>query len=587
MGMGEEVTLSLEETNKIRQQLGLKPIPVPSPSHKEKRSASEHLGSDPSTTQHGNPSTFSSTNFQFIENDKVDLLRKRLTKLDRSQQSKDLQDTSDKSDNWLDAVGSKRKRPQGRIQVMYEEEEEQVDNLPLLNMSHKFSDFAAGEDVILTLKEKTIHDNDDDDDILENINIVQDRIDAKNIKLRQMNKDRRRKRMKLNVSSMEFNKEESEENPSSLLIVGAESSLPQESNGDFASEQDNDTGKIRVSFNADSVQDDSDDGGDYKPIKIKKVKKKPSEAMQTKRIKLPQEIRVVKLVDEDFDLEEDYAFYKPNKEGKKSVLKADLRTPEEIAIEFKREKLEREKRSVKVAHLNKSSKGLVIDEGTKFLDSLKSDIVEGFEFEKTQDSTHDGIASISNANSNAISDNPTNTNTNAVSNESETPDTNCPEFYEGIASTLKFLQKKDLLRSEPQIQDQPPPTTIRNKSRLLKKQTEEVTKLRERIASEISANHRVYSKEELEKIKEYEEEQVAKQVNELQGQMLKEYNPHIKLVYKDKKGNQLTTREAYKKLSQEFHGTKSNKKKQAKYRSKIAARTKQGQLQDANAFDFL
>ena len=65
---------------------------------------------------------------------------------------------------------------------------------------------------------------------------------------------------------------------------------------------------------------------------------------------------------------------------------------------------------------------------------------------------------------------------------------------------------------------------------------------------------------------------------------LKNYNPEIKLVYKNKNGDILTAKEEYKRLSQAYHGTKSNKRKLAKAKLKIQERNQKNVPELANIF---
>lgn len=64
------------------------------------------------------------------------------------------------------------------------------------------------------------------------------------------------------------------------------------------------------------------------------------------------------------------------------------------------------------------------------------------------------------------------------------------------------------------------------------------------MAQELQKSDVEYTKEEMEKVREYEEKEIAKKTREFQRKRLANYNPEVKLTYKDNAGNELTTKEA-------------------------------------------
>lgn len=592
--MADAVSLSLEETNEIRKKLGLKPIRTEV--QKSDKSANKEAGSTHETNISSSSKNSTSDghavssleNHQLIDGDKVNFLRKKLAKLNGRIHGapllNDVHNNGESEDgDWLNKVGEKRySKPANSVRMNYEEDEE---DLPLLKLSHKMTDIAPGKDVILTLKESAIHDDEVDNDVLESEKLSHEKEDAKNLQLRQMNKDRRRKRMKLQISSVDIEAEE-EQDDGSVLLIGAERNVSDEGVGEEPAEEHE--GKVKVVFNNNNqINSDSSETGDFKPIKIKKRKKKDTtSASKNKRVKLPSEMKRVNLVDEDYrlvDVENEFEI--PKNTLKKSSLKSALKTPEQIASEIRKEKFEKQRRAMDIAHLKNVSKGLVVDEGFTFLESLKSNLVDS-ETEKLQKESEEKISEGHNLAAAMQTDLHSEHFTNEADNPLSTIARREPDFYDGLASTLRFLQNKNILPSKesastPSYND----GNERAESIALSKSVE-VRKIRERFAAEVSKNAVKYSKDELEKIKQYEENEIMKKMNKIQSQELQGYNPQVQLVYKDEKGNQLTTKEAYKKLSQKFHGTKSNKKKQAKFQSKVELRGKQTERNN-NSFDFL
>lgn len=591
--MADAVSLSLEETNEIRKKLGLKPIRTEV--QKSDKSANKEAGStheinisssSKNSTSDGH-AVSSLENHQLIDGDKINFLRKKLAQLNgRIHGAPRLNDVHNNGESengdWLNKVGEKKySKPANSVQMNYEDEED----LPLLKLSHKMTDIAPGKDVILTLKESAINDDEVDNDVLENEKLSHEKEDAKKLQLRQMNKDRRRKRMKLQISSVDIEAEEVQDD-GSVLLIGAERNVSDEGVGEEPAEEHK--GKVKVVFNNNNqINSDSSETGDFKPIKIKKRKKRDTtSASKNKRVKLPSEMERVNLVDEDYSLEDvENEFEIPKNTLKRSTLKSVLKTPEQIASEIRKEKYEKQQRAMDIAHLKNLSKGLVVDEGFTFLESLKSNLVDretdklNKEAEKEISERHDLAAAMQ-----------TDLHPGHFKNEADNPLSTIaqrePDFYDGLASTLRFLQDKNVLPSKesastPSYND----GNERAESIALSKSVE-VRKIRERIAAEVSKNAVKYSKDELERIKQYEEDEIMKKMNKIQSQELQGYNPQVQLVYKDEKGNQLTTKEAYKKLSQKFHGTKSNKKKLAKFQSKVELRGKQTERNN-NSFNFL
>lgn len=536
--MSDEISLSLEETNKVRLSLGLKPIPAKEDKRYVERQAADKVA--PATGLEGRSS-------HFIQDDKIQMLRKKLTQL-RGPISLQGERKDDTKKDWLDQIG-KNKSAKKAVKITYDVEE---DEMPLLRVSHKMPEVASGKGMILTLKENDIHA--EDEDVLENENLVHDNEDAKRVELRKMNRDRKRLRKKLHVSSADIEADEEEES-SSVLLVGAETNFSKEFelNKPFEDE----SGKVKVTFhNNDS---DESDIGDYKTVTIKKRKKNHTNGRSKNgRIALPNRIEHVKLVDEDADdLEDD--LYMPL--AKKSRLESRPVKPEVLASEIKREKLEREQRKANIAQM---SKGMIIDEGVTFLDSLKSNLVEKDDFQQSTITSDQSKRSEPSEITNPTAEMATKTSNGT------------PDFYNGLASTLNFLLDKNVLQpSEDGSTSKPAPFD----------HSKQVQEIRKRITGKTHIDHASYTAKELEEIKKYEDEQVAYHVNKVQNQRLEDYNPDVQLVYKDEKGNQLTTKEAYKKISQKFHGTKSNKKKLEKAQAKIESRKQT--RQEPSVFDLL
>ncbi|QLQ81857.1 hypothetical protein HG537_0G01110 [Torulaspora globosa] len=514
--MPDEISLSLEETNKIRASLGLKAI---EPANDQDKG--NHEG-----TRKGALSTIEgSEGPRFIETDKIHMLRRKLAALKDNSRSNG-NDKCSSQDDWLNRIGSKP------VKISFDEDgDEDGDEVPLVKVSHKIEDLASSKGVILTLKENSVLA--DDDDTLEAENLVQERDEAKRIHMNQMNKNRRRMRKKIQVSSADIEQLEEAENEDSILAIGVAKNYNSTSN----EPEPHQPGKLKVSFNG--TDSDDSDGGDFKPVQIKKRKKNgTSGRTKANSVMLPVRIQPVELKDHDSDVED---VFMPFNSIKRSKLRSDVATAEELAAQIAKEKRERDQ---KIAQITGASDNLVIDESTRFLESLKSTILE----ETLHPDVHEDTEPPEPAPA-AVE----------ISKESR-DDKEVPDFYDGLASTLNFVKERNVL---PKLQN-----LASDSSKLaIPNYQKEV----HRIRTQYSAN-------------ELQNEQIARRISELQAKTLQDYDPQVNLQYKDEMGNQLTTKEAYKKLSQKFHGTRSNKRKQAKAQSKIEARKTQ---QNPNVFDVL
>lgn len=586
--MAEESAISLEETNKIRVSLGLKPIPVNSstnivpsnvtnqakePSIEETNRIRSSLDTRPSADSSSEPGVRSSSSGistyhrkQFIE-DSLLKLRKRTQQISPQTQTQTLLSKDDKGDDWLSSIGNSKKKNKVALSKNYDEEEEQFKaNGPTFKVSHDLSTLEIGKDVILTLNEKDIgaeqEDGEEDEDILINENITHEAEDARNIKLKQMAKDRKRKKIGFG-RALEDTLGEDQENGDLFFRIGTSGEVVESVSRNLEKgDADIHKGKRKVSFQSPD-EDNSDAQGDYVPVKIKKRKRK-NDAVKQKRVKVPTQALKVDLVNED-NLEEDddelQGFLNATR-GKKLYEQTKL-SAEDIAIEVEREKREKEQRASDIARIDSNS-GLTIDENTAFLESLKSNLISGDDEQKKFEKINlkEVVAKQRLDIMNQSDD----------GEESEQKNDNGPNFYEGLGSTLSFLKKLDVI---PKTSQAIAPSVGTREDDLLKLQQQiEARKIKEKVAQELQKSNVEYTKEEMEKVRGYEEKEIAKKTREFQRKRLANYNPEVRLTYKDNAGNELTTKEAYKKLSQAFHGTKSNKKKQVKAQERIKERRK-------------
>ncbi|AET37712.1 U4/U6-U5 snRNP complex subunit SNU66 Ecym_1488 [Eremothecium cymbalariae DBVPG len=564
--MVEKEELSIEETNKIRLQLGLPLIPVPSkaPGSPENVSQTENrtAGSPssqvyaPSGDQLHDQNTASSNRSSILTDAFIDKRAFNLRKRINMRRGHTLLDTDESGGaDWLNDVSkAKQSAPKSVIKHVYDQESEYLSGRSYM-VAHDFESFVTGKDVILTLKNTDIEDDQEQADVLENVDMVHDAEDSRNLKLKKMAKDRKRGKPSFDneVIKGQFSDDDEDQGKKAVFTITEDNRILQTSKLYATSTPEVLKDKRKIELDT-SVHEES--MADYEPVKIKKRKKVDRNQNLRKRERsnpLPK----VNLVDED-------AFQEDAEDQLNTIL--SIRQPqvgittEDIARDILTEREEKKSRAKNIENLHKHY--MVIDEADTFLNSLRDSILEEPPTVPIE-TVEPGTSAPPNSDTAGI---------NELPNTKEPPaemNTTAPTFYTGIASTLQFLKEKQVLTSEGVRQN-----SIHTKKRDLLKLEQRIAarKVEEKIDLELAEGSVKYTKNELDKISKYKEDQVMRTVSKLQKERLKGYNPDVKLQYKDDDGHELTTKEAYKRISQAWHGTKSNKKKLAKMRKKIEER---------------
>lgn len=203
----------------------------------------------------------------------------------------------------------------------------------------------------------------------------------------------------------------------------------------------------------------------------------------------------------------------------------------EIMKTIKREQIERQERIKSINRIEKIHRqGLTIDENSTFFDLLNTNIVTNHNLNRNE--TRDINKNLEDNSIEEKLDKSSTINEPLISERKESKPK--VDFYDGIASTLNFLKDQNML-ALPKRE----PDTSMNSTR------NELPNIDNKSNGNKQSNDNID---------------------------LNNYNPVIKLEYKDARGNLLTTKEAYKKLSQKFHGTKSNRKKQMKFNQRVIER---------------
>ena len=571
--MNKTENLSIEETNEIREKLGMKPIPVfqeKNTDHKESLSIEEtnELRASLGLKLIPPQQNFNSSPPNVHNTSKIDELREKITKFQKKanaplRMAHLLEETDVNDDSsWLENMNAihashESKRSSTLPRKGATKEDENID-LHNVQVSYNIEALSPKKDTILTLKESSIFDDTDSTEVLENVKAAEENADREKLRLRQMNKDRRQKKKILNVSSLDIEEEEGEKHSltTTHLIIGAEQGIMKAPNTISAKPP---TGKVKVNF--DSANNMSDeDGGDFKPLKIKKRKIKDPRSTKARKSKITDKMEIVKLVDEDESLswmeeEQPVTIINPRTSSNN-----ELKGPEDLAREIEKARDEEKRRTESILKMREISNSIVVDEKVTFLNTLDTSLSERSATEnkvKVHGEGEKNIGDVTNGHTKEGSGN--NTLTEAVNNEPnyEGDAENAPNFFSGLASTLGYLRKKSVFTTGDV--DLKPGKDVNNSE-----------SLRRDVRNKEHTGTGTYTKDKLHGPEQFTSSDSSNANTHSKRQ--DHYDPDIKLVYRDEKGNRLTTKEAYKKLSQKFHGTKSNKKKRAKMKSRIEAR---------------
>ncbi|SCU84960.1 LAMI_0C09582g1_1 [Lachancea mirantina] len=559
--------ISLEETNKFRISLGLKPIPVVEPSA---RQASVVIGANDEKTDEHHEALNSSERDEITTDGHASKHLKLAWHIERAKaklRAGNLTDEPDESEDWLSTI---KKTPEGAPEGKPPGATIRQKTKKLLSgRDNAFEEF-TGESKILTLKEKDVHERSDEEDILVDHTDTEMLEQSEAIRLKRLNAQRRR--FGLNPGEFEQNAKGLAEQSFELTVKdGVINRKPTASRTQQNFEVP--VGKRRLSLPESSSEDESAKA-DYAPVKFKKRMKK-GKNINYKRVKVPSELPKVELIDEDLGLEPEIEsssvlVIRPQK----ALSPNTRRSAEEIAAEIAKEERERKQRARDVAKSGQQN-SVSIDENQTFLESLRGDILakpeQDFQF-KAVDISAPAISNAMRKVEQRDADKGMFLSENEDNKDND--DDSKPNFYDGMAATVNFLKDSKIL---------PTTTTTENLTQngsstdaLLKlKQQIEVRRVQERVRKDVEVAGASYTKEELRQIKDYEDREIAAKAAAIQHERLENYNPEVKLKYTDDRGNELTTKEAYKKLSQAFHGTKSNRKKREKASKKIDDRRKQ------------
>ncbi|KAK9234184.1 SART-1 protein [Lipomyces kononenkoae] len=596
----DESSLSLEETNKLRISLGLRPIPVPGDEGTEALSTS---------TQAPDSDEVALANWRAkYEAEKnsaeLDVTRKRIQKAkERIERLKYLEgrslgeqddDNADNVRNWV-----KRSRKKVKISIPEDDDEQEergqytAADLKGLKVGHSLEDIVNGEDVILTLKDRNVLDEGEDE--LVSLALEEHAKTAQNIE----NKKRKGRYTGFeDEDSLDEKKgilsryDEDDESNKKFFTLDSEVISVGDVGVDKQKKLDEmNPGKVRVSLDVDlpSMQASSD----YmpaEPIKIKKPKKSKKSVNSRKRAAEGEDEdgrnRDSEMVDYKPDVVEDddedlQALLSKQRRSLQKKRKAQFLTPEMLAQTI------REQNSTEGTPApERDDGGLVIDDMTEFVGNVGNSIAADEEEERER---KERLANSRRSPSAPVKfESEDVAMTDVHEDENAMPENEIDENKEvsttgleedavlssvGLGATLSMLRSRGLLKT-PDEQD-------------LERQRIQRDNMTWRISM---AKHKAQSEMELKAQREAdrksgkydgltqkEREEAAQRENQMRQlaeareaqKRFKNYKPEIKLEYKDEFGRVMGQKEAFKHLSHQFHGKGSGKGKTEKRLKKI------------------
>lgn len=581
----EAESISVEETNRLRVSLGLKPIPTAGESTRKKDEISVDetnqlrisLGLKPikvgqeepqkevTTEEYQEANARKQRQAKLEEN--MESLRSNLTKRKKIATFQriigDEEDTgaAGTTDDWLNSIKAPAKKPKKKkvkavSRLRAEEEGEELEGL---KVGHSVDEIASlDHDVVLTLKDKDILDEEDE---LESSELVAKR------KLEDQVAER--------IGAKKFNKYDGEEK--TLM-----QKYDEELNGDRDSEafflsrtiavkkqeeakqkEEESSKRVVFSLDDDSEAEERSDYAKSKPVKMKKLKKKfgnerKREAsshldkdgdVQIQSVELKNE----DVIQDDFELQSILSLKRQSKMRRRSAKEI----AEEIANDMDEDGNDKDE--------------FVVDENSEFLSSIKADLVpvearDGQRGAMAEPSARDWDEEMQDTTNNA----PEAEETAEAQDEEDEDDQNV-NFSGGIAATLSFLKDKNVVRAKTAQE-----LEQERKRRELKQETEfnklryeiEKRKLLESLSNDHEFNK--LSKKDREAFVDKQLEYL-KQDQDLSkvSSKLKDYKPEVNLKYIDEFGREMDSKEAYKQLSHQFHGIKVHKNKVEKKIKKI------------------
>ncbi|KAF2432128.1 hypothetical protein EJ08DRAFT_163613 [Tothia fuscella] len=624
-------SIGLEEANRIRIAMGLKPIPVPGgPVFKDKdEKPAEDLGSTLETR-----AAAAQDNWQKLQ-DEADAKKKRQEIKERIKKERDaaarkaklvgptlgeIDDDVDTS-SWLKSQNKRVKRLEKEAKLAAERESRKTladytaADLAGVKVGHELGQFDAGSEQILTLKDAEIGEESEDDEL--------EAVDLRDKERAQKRVDAKKKKPVYNPFDVDDGEksilaqydEEIEGEKRQRFTLDGKGSTREQADTDRDQSKEKSKG---VLISLDILKDDApiSDYKDISEIKIRKPKKKKAKTTRKKNIEA-DDIFPVANGDDAMEVDSGAAPVKASK--KRSLNDADLVDDKDLQSQLamqRREALKKRKK-VRPADLARQMKeeeaatmdgilesveddGLVIDETTEFVQNLRADAGDEEQEEEqrrrhksTPHASHtppgqpdlattpDADGDVGMQESYAAFEEQEEAAERAKRAPSDDVATTGLEaestLDRGLGATLGLLKQRGLLNN---ANPEDANATFRAQQSFLAERRNHEDEA-ERLARIERERDRASGR--LDRMSAREREEYAQNSNnqrefiesrKLASMFDKDYKPNVELKYVDEFGRSMNQKEAFKHLSHEFHGKGSGKQKHEKRLKKIASEMK-------------
>ncbi|KAH9898803.1 SART-1 family protein [Xylariomycetidae sp. FL2044] len=612
---------TIEETNKIRASLGLKPLPGPSgsgPQFKEKAPTTED--EDPGSTIESREAA-AHDNFKKFQDaeaakkrreEKNAAIRKARDAAKRHEvlQGKGLGEADGNDDldakSWLVS----QKKRQKKIDKARKLEEELAaaeaaaaaaveytsKDLAGVRVAHELGAFEDGDEQILTLKDSNvIGDDDDEGDELENINLREH--------------EKLNEKLELKKKKPVYDPHAAEENGERSILAQYDEEINGKQTKRFTLDGHGNTAQIddadgvslhpqRKAISLDFLKDEqpASDYLDISEVKVKKPKKKKSKSTRQRPVDEDDIFPAQPADDQSMDIDSGAGFVSRKRRAEDTTLADDEDLQATLAAQ-RRDALKKRKR-MRPADIAKQLRqeaqtpdpesgsgndlegGLVIDEITEFVSGLKKEDVEDRKPRKAKSPQDIPVTVMEDESDEDV---PMKEGDHLGDSEGDVQKPGPSEaaiigvdeektIGSGIGATLQLLRERQLIKESGAAD-------LNDKHRQQQKFLAE--KRRRLLDIEQDARNqreRDRNSGKLDRMSVREREEWARQQNTMRDQHTsrqladlfnRDYKPNVELKYIDDHGRSLDQKEAFKHLSHQFHGKGSGKGKTDKRLKKI------------------
>ncbi|KAK4461169.1 SART-1 family protein DOT2 [Cladorrhinum samala] len=624
---------SIEEINKVRRAMGMKPLPVPGAPPPPKEATPEpEDGEKTSTLETREAAGYDNYKKALEAEEKKRQRDERLKAIKKARElaqrnavlaGKGLADDDDDLDakSWLKSQKKRQKKIEAERKAAEEKEaaeaariaEHTAADLAGVKVAHDMATFLDGDDQVLTLKDTGVLENEEEGDELENVALREE--------------EKLRERLDLKKKKPVYDPNDIDETGQIGILAHYDEEINGKKKKAFTLDSMGTSADLadildsapvqkrkRQVVDLDVLEDAPPPVSDYldaSEIKVKKPKKKKSKSTRQRRVDdddalfpgdaadagaADQEMDIDsgpntftkkrKIIDDNFVDDDDLQATLAN-QRKEALRKRKKTRPEDIARQL-REETAQDTPDPDGAE-GEESKGIVIDEISEFVETLRAD--QGEEERKRAKpkvEKKEAVTAMEDDSDDEMKD---------AADDHDAHDTSpaLPDIPLGVEEEKRVDQGMGaalaLLRERHLVEDQ----GASDKLEKIRQHEQFLSELRLRMAK-FDEDTRVQRERDrasgkLDRMSQKEREEWARHQNQLREQheakirnqlFNEKYKPTVELKYNDEDGREMNTKEAFKYMSHKFHGKGSGNAKTAKKLKKLAEEKRR---MEQSAFD--